>query len=119
TSPPTSWPRTETPPPLPRGQGTAGACEIALVTDRIRSKDGLREGLAQCTMGGKPAGVKSSSGARTACCRRRAGTQVSRCLLRNPSNACHPEVILQPERERASIASGAKLTSLSSTLLRR
>src|SRR5262249_40141717 len=44
-------------------QGAAGACEIALVTDRIRSKDGLREGLAQCTMGGKPAGVKSSSGA--------------------------------------------------------
>src|SRR5262249_12084970 len=46
-----------------RGQAAAGACEIALVTDRIRSKDGLREGLAQCTMGGKPAGVKSSSGA--------------------------------------------------------
>src|SRR5262249_11462535 len=46
-------------PRSPRGQGTAGACEIALVTDRIRSKDGLREGLAQCTMGGKPAGVKA------------------------------------------------------------
>src|SRR5215831_7770060 len=61
------------PAPALRGQGAAGACEIALVTDRIRSKDGLMEGLAQCTMGGKPPDGKSSPGARIACLRRHVG----------------------------------------------
>jgi hypothetical protein len=50
-------PRTESP---PSSQGAAGACEIPLVTDRIRSKDGRKEALAQCTMGGKPVGITSS-----------------------------------------------------------
>src|SRR5262245_28982987 len=44
----------------PYGQATVGACEIALVTDRIRSKDEPRAALAQCTMGGKTARATGS-----------------------------------------------------------
>lgn len=50
-----SRPARKIPVPAPHGQATVDTREIALVPDRIRSKDGPKEPLAQCTMGGNRA----------------------------------------------------------------